>query len=99
MKKTIIPTFCENKNILFLGYSATDSELTDLLDTILKPRFLQHRSKNAKGWLINQSDIGDLHNKIANYWNNWQIDFNIHYPWEIYLQKFYDYLNQNPNNS
>ncbi|MDJ0728577.1 MAG: SIR2 family protein [Crocosphaera sp.] len=90
----VLTDFCRTHDILFLGYSATDTELQDILDTIVSP--LQGREPNSKGWLINQSDIGELNKKVAHYWHNWRIDINdinINKPWKTYLEELETHIN------
>ncbi|MDJ0601829.1 MAG: hypothetical protein QNJ37_23660 [Crocosphaera sp.] len=95
----VITDFCRTHDILFLGYSATDAELQDILDTLVPP--ILGREKYSKGWLINQSDIGELNKQIANYWYNWhiEIDHNHHnYSWKNYLKKLWEIENLTKNN-
>jgi hypothetical protein len=97
-KKTIalplkIPILCRSNNILFLGYSATDSELRDVLDYLISPS--DCRLKDSKGWLIHQSDIGKLNVKVENYWKRQYVKLDIEYMWEEYMQKLHEYIQNN----
>jgi hypothetical protein len=85
-----IGRYCKHKNILFLGYTANDTELHDILKYLISyDGKSEYRGEaSPEGWLINQSDPGVISN---NYWGRQRVNLDIEYPWGEYIQKLQKY--------